>query len=89
MTDKDLRKLSREDLLQLLLEQGREVQQLREKLAAANMPAAFATSSFSNTASLFHGLIVGTLMPPIAELSLTAVFMTAGSTPSPVKAITP
>ena len=26
MTDKDLRKLSREDLLQLLLEQGREVQ---------------------------------------------------------------
>ena len=35
MTDKDLRKLSREDLLQLLLEQGRKVRQLREKLAAA------------------------------------------------------
>ena len=58
-------------------------------IAAANMPFALATSSFSKTASLFHGFIVGTDIPPIAALSLTADFIMSGSTPSPVKAITP
>lgn len=35
MTDNDLKKLSRNDLLQMLLDQGREMQELKEKLAAA------------------------------------------------------
>jgi len=35
MTDKDLKKLSRADLLEMLIEQSTEVQSLRERLAAA------------------------------------------------------
>lgn len=35
MTDRELKKLSRGDLLQMLLEQSREVQALKERLAAA------------------------------------------------------
>ena len=36
MTDKELRKLRREDLLQILLDQRLQVEELEEKLAAAN-----------------------------------------------------
>ena len=35
MTDKELKKLSRKDLLELLIEQGSEVERLKERLAAA------------------------------------------------------
>lgn len=35
MTDKEIRKLSRAELLEMLIEQSKEVQMLREKLAAA------------------------------------------------------
>lgn len=35
MTDKEIRKLSRRDLLQMLVEQGRELRELKEQYAAA------------------------------------------------------
>lgn len=35
MTDKELRKLKRADLLSIMLEQSREIEQLRQKLSAA------------------------------------------------------
>lgn len=37
MTEKELRKLNRKDLLQMLIEQSQEVQNLRKKLAEAEM----------------------------------------------------
>lgn len=35
MTDKEVRKLSRKDLLQILVEQGKEIRELKRKLAEA------------------------------------------------------
>ena len=37
MTDKDLKKLSRSDMLEMLIQQSKEIEMLREKLAAADL----------------------------------------------------
>ena len=58
-------------------------------IAAAKMPSSLRMSSFSNTASLFQGLMVGTPMPPTLAMAAAERFMISGSTPSPVKEAEP
>lgn len=52
MTDKELRNLNRKDLMQLLLDQGREMQSLREQLAAANAALKDRSITLSNAGSI-------------------------------------
>lgn len=52
MTEKELRKLSRRDLLELLIEQGKEVRELRQKLAEAEAALAERTLAVENAGSL-------------------------------------
>ena len=58
-------------------------------MAMAKGFAAWAAAIFSRTSSMFQGLMVGTPAPPAAPMAWRAAAMTAGSTPSPVKAAMP
>lgn len=52
MTDKELRKLGRSDLLQMLLDQGRELRDLKEKYAAAEAALADRTIRMDQAGSI-------------------------------------
>lgn len=52
MTDKELKKLNRNDLLQMLLDQGRELRDLKEKYAAAEAALADRTIRLDQAGSI-------------------------------------
>lgn len=66
MTDNELKKLSRNDLLQMLLEQSKEVQSLRERLAAAEAALQDRTIAIDKAGSIAE-----------ASLQLNGVFQAA------------
>lgn len=66
MTDKELRKLSRKDLLQMLIEQSQEVQALREKLSEAEAALADRTIAIDQAGSIAE-----------AALQLNGIFQVA------------
>ena len=66
MTDRDIRKLSRRDLLQMLIEQSQEVQALREKLAEAEKALEDKTIAIDNAGSIAE-----------AALRLSGIFQAA------------
>lgn len=66
MTDRELRKLSRADLLELLLEESRENERLREQLRQANEELASRRIEINNAGSIAE-----------AALRLNGVFQAA------------
>lgn len=66
MTDKELRRLSRGELLEMLLEQAKEVEQLREELDQAKAQLASREIAIQNAGSIAE-----------AALQLNGVFQAA------------
>ena len=66
MTDKELKKLSRKDLLELLIEQGSEVERLKERLAAAEEKVQSRDLQLEETGSIAE-----------ASLALSGIFTAA------------
>ena len=58
-------------------------------IATAKGAAALTSASFLRITSRFQGLMVGTPQPPLLRRAWAAPSMTAGLTPSPVKAAMP
>ena len=66
MTDKELKKLNRKDLLELLIEQGSEVERLKERLAAAEEKVQSRDLQLEETGSIAE-----------ASLALSGIFTAA------------
>ena len=66
MTSRELRRLNRKDLLQMLIEQSQEVQSLRKKLAEAETALANKTIAINQAGSIAE-----------ASLQLSGIFQAA------------